>query len=78
VAFTTALVLFGLPVLAAATVTGLENGNAETAALLFVVGRAAYAVLYYSGVSFIRVPAFALGTLSTLYIAYVLLSSGVV
>jgi uncharacterized MAPEG superfamily protein len=69
---------YGVPVLAAAAVTGLESGNAETAALLFIVGRAAFAVLYYSGVSFIRVPAFALGTLSSLYIAYVLLSSGMV
>jgi uncharacterized MAPEG superfamily protein len=68
---------YGIPVLAAAAVTGLESGSAETAALLFIVGRAAFAVLYYSGVSFIRVPAFAMGTLSSLYIAYVLLSSGV-
>ena len=69
---------YGVPVLAAAAVTGLESGYAETAALLFIVGRAAFAVLYYSGVSFIRVPAFALGTISSLYIAYVLLSSGMV
>jgi uncharacterized MAPEG superfamily protein len=68
---------YGVPVLTAAAITGLESSSAEMAALLFVVGRAAYAVLYYSGVSFIRVPAFVMGTLSTLYIAYVLLSSGI-
>jgi uncharacterized MAPEG superfamily protein len=68
---------YGVPVLAAAAITDLESSSAEMAALLLVVGRAAYAVLYYSGVSFIRVPAFVMGTLSTLYIAYVLLSSGI-
>ncbi|MEM8750735.1 MAG: MAPEG family protein [Pseudomonadota bacterium] len=67
---------YGLPVLAAAAVTGLQSPGAQTAALLFVVGRAAFAVLYYSGIPFIRIPAFAMGTLSTLYIAYVMLSGG--
>ena len=66
---------YGVPVLAAAAVIGVQSASAETAALLFVVGRAAFAVLYYSGVPFIRVPAFGLSTLSTLYIAYVILSS---
>jgi uncharacterized MAPEG superfamily protein len=68
---------YGVPILAAAAVTGLESSSAETAALLLVVGRAAYAGLYYSGITFIRVPAFMLGTFSTLYIAYVLFSSGI-
>ena len=67
---------YAVPILAAAAVTGLESSSAETAALLLVVGRGAFAVLYYSGVTFIRVPAFGLGTLSSIYIAYVLLSSG--
>ena len=66
--------VYGVPVLAAAAITGLESGSAETAALLFIIGRGAYALLYYSGISFVRVPAFALGVLSTIYIAYVLLS----
>jgi len=69
-------VAYGVPILAAAALSGLESSSAETAALLFVVGRAAYAVLYYSGVTFIRVPAFMLSTLSTLYIAYAIFSSG--
>jgi len=33
-------------------------------------------VLYYSGIPFIRVPAFGLATLSIIYIGYALLSSG--
>ncbi len=67
---------YGVPVLAVAAIVGLENANAETAALIFILGRAAFAVLYYSGIFWIRVPAFLMGTLSTLYIAYVLLTSG--
>jgi len=65
-----------VPVLAVAAFVGLESGSAELAALLVVIGRAAFAVLYYTGIPFIRVPAFVLGTLSTFYIAYVLLMSG--
>lgn len=67
---------YGVPVLAAAAFTGLQSGGAETAALLFIVGRAAFAPLFYSGVPFIRVPAFGLGTLATVYIAYELIRSG--
>ncbi len=66
---------YGVPILAAAAITGLQFSGGETAAQLFVVGRAAFAVLYYSGISFIRVPAFLLGTLSIFYIAYGLLVS---
>jgi len=69
---------YGVPVLATAAIVGLDSGNAETAALLFLVGRAAFALLYYSGIPFIRVPAFALGTLSILYIAYELAASGLI
>lgn len=61
---------YSVPVLAAAAVLGLQGADVETAALLFIVGRVAFSFLYFTGVSFIRVPAFLLGTLSTLYIAY--------
>ena len=67
---------YGVPVLAAAAFLGLQSGAAETAALLFIIGRVAFAPLYYSGVPFLRVPAFGLGTLSILYIAYELFTSG--
>lgn len=66
---------YGVPVLAAAAITNLQFAGAETAALLFIIGRAAFALLYYSGVSFIRVPAFGLGTLSIFYIAFGLLTT---
>jgi len=67
---------YAVPVLAAAAVGGLDSTGAETAALLLVLGRAAFAVLYYSGIPFIRVPAFGLGTLSTAFIAYKLIQMG--
>lgn len=66
---------YGVPILAAAALTNLQFSGAETAALLFVVGRASFALLYYTGISFVRVPAFLLGTLSIFYIAYGLLMS---
>lgn len=69
---------YGVPVLAAAAVAGLQGTGPEMAALIFVAGRTAFALLYYSGVTFIRVPAFLMGTLSTFYIAYALLTSGMV
>jgi uncharacterized MAPEG superfamily protein len=59
-----------VPILAAAAFTGLQGAGPEMAALLFVLGRTAFAVLYYTGIRFIRVPAFLMSTLSTLYIAY--------
>ena len=67
---------YAVPVFGAAAITGLQGNAVELAALLFIVGRAAFAVLYYSGIPFIRVPAFLLGTLSTLFVAVSLIASG--
>lgn len=64
-----------VPVLAGGAIAGLQGGGVETAALLIIIGRAAFAVLYYSGVPFIRVPAFVLGTVPAFYLAYLLLST---
>ena len=75
---TTEAAAYGVPILAVAALTDLQSESAELAALLFVIGRAAYTLLYYSGIPFIRVPAFALGTLSIFYIAYVLGTSGLI
>lgn len=66
---------YAVPLLAAGALAGLEGSGAETAALLLVLGRTAFAILYYTGIPFIRVPAFLLRTLSTLYIAYALFAS---
>ncbi|MBL4802058.1 MAG: MAPEG family protein [Emcibacter sp.] len=67
---------YGVPVLAAAAISGLDGSDVQTAAMFFVVGRVAFAVLYYTGVPFIRVPAFVMGTLSILYIAYAMFAAG--
>lgn len=65
--------LYGVPVLAAAAITGLQGPWVELAALIFILGRIAFVLLYYTGISFIRIPAFLAGTLSTLYLAIMLL-----
>jgi uncharacterized MAPEG superfamily protein len=62
-----------VPALVAAMVLQVEGGG--MAAMLIVIGRAAYAPLYLSGIPFIRVPAFVLGTFSTLYLIYLVLTS---
>jgi uncharacterized MAPEG superfamily protein len=64
---------YGIPVLAVGAVMAVEGAGVELAALLFVLGRGAFVLLYYTGIPFVRVPAFAMGTLSILYIAITLL-----
>jgi uncharacterized MAPEG superfamily protein len=66
---------YGVPVLAAGAVSNLQGNDVELAALLFVSGRATFALLYYTGITFIRVPAFLVSTLSIFYIIYSLLTS---
>lgn len=62
-----------VPVLAAAAFVGGDQPWLGAATAVVVYGRLAYAVLYYSGISFIRVPAFVMGTVGTLYVALRLL-----
>ena len=68
---------YGVPIIAAAAFAGLTDG-VETAAMLFVTGRAAFVLLYYTGITFARVPAFLVSTLSIAYIAYVLFTTAMV
>jgi len=65
-----------VPVLAVAAIVGLDSSSAQFAALLIIVGRFMFSVLYYSGLPFARVPAFGLANVSTLYIAFEIVSSG--
>lgn len=67
---------YGVPVLTAAAFTDLEGSGAQLAGMIFVIGRVGFAILYYSGITFVRVPAFLMGTLSTLYIAYAMFAAG--
>lgn len=61
---------YGVPILAAAAITGLQGNGVETAAMLFVLGRLAFTILYFTGITFVRIPAFMVSTLSIFYIAY--------
>ena len=65
-----------VPVLAAASITGLGNSHAEMAALIIILGRVLFSVLYYAGIPFARVIGFTMATFSTLFIGYTLLASG--
>jgi uncharacterized MAPEG superfamily protein len=67
---------YSVPVLAAAAFSGLEHSGAQTAALIYVVGRAIYGPLYYWGVANLRLVGFGLGSLSMIYILFVLGTSG--
>ncbi len=64
-----------VPILLAATVAGLDSFGVTTAAGLIVAGRAAFVLLYYTGIPFIRILGFSCGSFGSLYIAYVLLTS---
>lgn len=57
-----------VPALGFAALAGLETAGVHLAALLIIIGRVGFGALYYTGIPFIRVPAFVLGTLGSLYI----------
>lgn len=63
---------YSIPVFATAAFTGLESSGAETAALIYVIGRAIYGPLYISGIPYARLIGFGMGSLSMIYILYVL------
>jgi uncharacterized MAPEG superfamily protein len=69
---------YSVPVFAAAAFLGLEHSGAETAALIFVLGRAIYGPLYYLGVANLRLVGFGMASLSMIYILYVLGTSGLI
>ncbi len=57
-----------VPALAVGAFLDLQGYGFELAALLAVLGRALFIPLYWTGVTFIRVPAFSLTAMSCLYI----------
>ena len=67
---------YSVPVFAAAAILGLENSGAETAALIYVIGRAIYGPLYYTGIPYARLVGFGMGSLSMIYIMYAIATSG--
>lgn len=60
----------------AGAITGLEGPHVALATLLIVVGRAVFALLYYTGIPFIRIPAFMLGSFGSAYLAVLLVLTG--
>ena len=62
-----------VPVFAAAAITGLEHQGAELAAVIVIGARALFGPLYYTGLPFARVPAWAVGWVATAYISVIVL-----
>ena len=44
--------------------------------LVIVAGRLGFVLLYYTGVPFLRVPFFVMGSFGSLYLAFLILTSG--
>lgn len=66
-----------VPALGGAALIGVDTPGVALAALLIVLGRAGFVLMYYTGVTFVRVPFFVLGSFGSLYvIAISLLHTG--
>jgi uncharacterized MAPEG superfamily protein len=59
---------YTIPVLAGAALMGLDAPGLQAAAAILVFGRIGFAVMYYTGLPYMRVPFFVMGTLGALYI----------
>ena len=58
-----------VPVLAGATFLGVTGEGPALAAAAIIFGRAAFVLLYYTGIPFIRILGFTCGSLGSLYLA---------
>jgi len=54
--------------------TGLSGANAELVTLVIIAGRAAFMLLYYTGIPFLRVFGFVGGSMGSMVLAYLLLT----
>jgi uncharacterized MAPEG superfamily protein len=69
--------MYIVPLIVAVHLLALTGSGIDFALTLIVFGRMAFVVLYYTGITFIRVPAFVCGTIPSIYLAVtVLMSSG--
>ena len=59
-----------VPVLAGAAFLGVTGDGPALAAAVIVFGRAAFVLLYYTGIPFIRILGFTCGSLGSLYLAF--------
>ncbi|MEL7277800.1 MAG: MAPEG family protein [Pseudomonadota bacterium] len=58
-----------VPVLVGSSLLGVAGEGSALAAAVIVLGRAAFVVLYYTGIPFIRILGFTCGSLGSLYLA---------
>lgn len=64
-----------VPILAAGVASGLQGPGVTIAATAIVAGRAAFVLLYYTGIPFVRILGFTAGSLGSLYLALRLLGA---
>ena len=62
-----------LPALVLGALSGLQTPGLQTAALVIVLGRALFAVLYYTGLPLARVLGFVMGSFGSLYVIIAIL-----
>ena len=62
-----------VPILGAAAFLGLASPAVQMASLLIVIGRALFAVLYLTGLPFLRILGFTMASLSSFYLAIIIL-----
>ncbi|WP_299586858.1 MAPEG family protein [uncultured Tateyamaria sp.] len=67
-----------VPLLIAGQMTGLTGTTAEWVTLIIIAGRAAFMVLYYTGIPFLRILGFVGGSMGSMVLAYLLLSMAAV
>ncbi|PTX56356.1 MAPEG family protein [Litoreibacter ponti] len=58
-----------VPVLVGSAMLGISGDGPALAAAIIVFGRAAFVLLYYTGIPFIRILGFTCGSLGSLYLA---------
>lgn len=67
-----------VPILAAAAILGLETTAVQMTALIIVLGRAAFVLLYYTGIPFVRILGFAAGSFGSLFLLYLIVTAATV
>lgn len=63
-----------VPLLMAGHLIGLVGPTVELVTLIIIVGRAAFMLLYYTGIPFLRVMGFVGGSMGAMVLAYMLLT----
>lgn len=67
-----------VPILAAAAFLGLDSPAAQITAAVIVAGRAAFILLYYTGIPFIRILGFMGGSFGSLYMAILVIQASAI